>query len=161
LPSDSEKKYEEISKSTLLVYLYLLKKRRNCGVREIQRALGFSSSSSAHYHLEKLVQEDILTRDLYGNYKIKYGAKVELINRFFVIHGFLLPKPLIYATITTIMCLLYMSIFWNLLTPTVILALLPGVLASGIFWYDTVKTWLSLPSFKNDRSITAKNRSNM
>jgi hypothetical protein len=161
LPSNSGKKYGEIPRSTLLVYLYLVRKRRGCGVREIQRALGFSSSSSAYYHLEKLVHEDILTRDSYGNYKVKYGTRVELMNRFIVIHGVMLPKPLIYATVTTTMCLFCVSLFWNTIALTIILALLPGVVASGIFWYDAVKTWSSLPSFKNDRSTTTKNRSNV
>jgi predicted DNA-binding transcriptional regulator len=44
----NEDKQEENSGNTLRVYWYILKKRENCGVREVQRALGFSSSSSAH-----------------------------------------------------------------------------------------------------------------
>jgi hypothetical protein len=46
------------------------------------------------------------------------------------------------------MCILFLAYFWRFLTSTVVLALLPGIVASVIFWYDTVKVWESLPSFK-------------
>ena len=150
LPSGDEKESVDISGSTLLVYYYLLKNGQECGVREIQRALGFSSSSSAHYHLEKLAHKGILTKDAYGNYKINDEVKVRLIERFFVFHGHMFPKQLLYAATTTSMCLFFTLFFWNSLTLTVILALLPGVVASGILWYDAAKLWSSLPSFKKD-----------
>jgi hypothetical protein len=151
----------EISKSTLLVYFYILRKREACGVREVQRALGFSSSSSAHYHLEKLVDQGFLAKDPYGNYRINQKAKVKVLSRFLIIRGFPLPKQLIYAAVTTAMCLSFVAFFWVSLTSTAVLALLPGVVASGIFWYETVKVWSSLPSFRNDRSMSVKNRSNV
>ena len=77
LCATNDHEQEEISGSTLRVYWYLLKKRENCGVREIQRALGFSSSSSAHYHLEKLVDKGLLTRDRYGGYSVNARQKQE------------------------------------------------------------------------------------
>jgi predicted transcriptional regulator len=142
------KKQEEISKTTLLVYWYLLRKRQGCGVREIQRALGFSSSSTAHYHLEKLTHRGLVIKDSYGNYKINDKAKVELINAFVFVKGFVFPKQILYAATTSIMCALFVMFFWKTLTLTVILALSPGIVASAIFWYDAVKIWQSLPSFK-------------
>jgi hypothetical protein len=143
-----EKGFVEVSGNTLLVYFFLLKKRQTCGVREIQRALGFSSSSSAYYHLEKLVQRGVLIKDLHGNYRINEEMKVRLFDRFFVVHGFVFPKQLLYAVVTTIMCLSFVLLLRNSLTLTVVLALLPGFVASGIFWYDAAELWLSLPSFK-------------
>jgi len=150
LPSGEEKKSVDISGNTLLVYYYLLKNGQEHGVREIQKALGFSSSSSAHYHLEKLIHKGILTKDAYGNYRINEETKVRLIERFFIFHGHMFPKQLIYASGTTSMYLFFMLFFWDSLTMTVILALLPGVMASGILWYDAAKLWSSLPSFKKD-----------
>jgi hypothetical protein len=150
LPSGDEKESVDISGNTLLVYYYLLKNGQECGVREIQRALGFSSSSSAHYHLEKLARKGILAKDAYGNYRINDEVKVRLIERFFVFHGRMFPKQLLYAAATTSMCLFFTLLFWNSLTLTIILALLPGIVASGILWYDAAKLWSSLPSFKRD-----------
>ena len=144
----TNKKQEEISRSTLLVYWYLLRKRQGCGAREIQRALGFSSSSTAHYHLEKLTHKGFLIKDSYGHYKINDKAKVELINAFIFVKGLVFPKQLLYALATSIMCALFVTFFWKTLTLTVILALSPGIVASVIFWYDAVKIWRSPPSFK-------------
>jgi len=143
-----DKELVEISGNTLRVYFYLFKRRQTCGVREIQRALGFSSSSSAHYHLEKLASKGVLTKDLYGNYRISEQTRVKLIDRFYVVRGVVLPKQVVYASATSVMCMLFLLLFWNSLTLTVVLALLPGVVASGILWYDAGRLWSSLPSFK-------------
>lgn len=148
LPFGRGKETAEISKTTLLVYFYVLRKRESCGVREVQRALGFSSSSSAHYHLEKLVDRGVVTKDSYRNYRVNQKARVKMISHFLVIGGFPLPKQLIYAAVTTTMCVFAVAFFWVSLTLTVVLALLPGVVASGIFWYEAVKMWSSFPSFK-------------
>lgn len=148
LRSSREKESVDVSKNSLLVYFYLLRKRRSCGVREVQRALGFSSSSSAHYHLEKLLGQGILTKDAYGNYSVNQNAKVAMANRFFVFYGFPFPKQLIYASMTTVMCLVFSLFFWSSLTLIAVLALLPGAAASVIFWYETVEIWLRLPSFR-------------
>ena len=148
LSSNDKKEFVDISGNTLLVYFYFLRSGQTCGVREIQRALGFSSSSSAHYHLEKLANKGVLAKDSYGNYRINEQAKIRLIDRFFVVHGLLFPKQLIYAAVTTSMCLFFTLLLWNSLTLTVILALLPGAVASGILWYDSARLWSSLPSFK-------------
>ena len=161
LLSGDEKEYADISGNTLLIYFYLLRKRQSCGVREVQKAFGFSSSSSAHYHLEKLANKGILTKDSYGNYKINKSKKVGLLNLFVIIHGYMFPKQLIYAILTTTMCLLFLAFFWNPLKLTILLALLPGIVASGIFWYDTAKLWSSLPSFKKKRSTLSEERSNV
>ena len=148
MPFGRGRKNAEISRSTLLVYFYVLRKRGSCGVREVQRALGFSSSSSAHYHLEKLLDQGVLTKDSYGYYRINQNSKIGMVSSFLIIRGFPLPKQLVYATGTTAMCLFFVAFFWGSLTSTAVLALLPGVVASGIFWYETVKIWSSLPSFK-------------
>lgn len=145
---NNKKEQVEISGNTLLVYWYLLRRRQGCGVREIQRALGFSSSSTAHYHLEKLACKGILTKDSYGNYKINDKVRLGVINPFVFVRGFVFPKQLLYAVATTIMCVFFVASFWKFLTLTIILALSPGIVASGIFWYETAKLWLSLPSFK-------------
>jgi hypothetical protein len=138
----------EISGSTLLVYWYMFKKGNGCGVREVQRALGFSSSSTAHYHLEKLEYRGLLVKDSYGNYVVNTKVKVGVVSPFIFVHGFVFPRQLTYASASTVVCIFFLAFFWKFLTSTVILALLPGVMASGIFWYETVRLWASLPSFR-------------
>ena len=143
-----DKELVEISGNTLRVYFYILKSGQTCGVREIQRALGFSSASSAHYHLEKLANKGVLSKDLYGNYRINDRTHVKLIDRFYIVRGVIFPKQVVYASATSIICALFLLLLRNSLTPTVALALLPGFVASGILWYDASRMWSNLPSFK-------------
>jgi hypothetical protein len=93
------------------VYWYILRKRQDCGVREVQRVLGFSSSSTAHYHLEKLVDKGILIRDSYGNYKVNDRVRVKMISPFIIVHGFAFPKQVFYAVATTLMCVFFTLFF--------------------------------------------------
>ncbi|MEM4726872.1 MAG: hypothetical protein QXD04_01275, partial [Candidatus Bathyarchaeia archaeon] len=60
----------ELKGKTLLVYMYLLKTNRpSIGVREVQRALKFSSPSVAAYHLNKL-EELGLVEGVRGEYRL-------------------------------------------------------------------------------------------
>jgi DNA-binding transcriptional ArsR family regulator len=128
--------------------LYVLKKKESCGVREIQRALGFSSSSSAHYHLEKLADKGLIVKNEYGSYQANGKVRSGAISSFVFVHGFVFPRQLLYAAATTAMNALFLTFFWNFLSSMVVLALTPGILACAIFWYETVKLWMSLPSFE-------------
>lgn len=143
-----EDKQEQISGNTLRVYLYAQRKKQSCGVREIQRALGFSSSSSAHYQLEKLADKGFLTRDEYGNYQVNTKAKTGLISPFLFVHGFMFPRQLLYAIATSVVNALFLMFFWNYLSFIILLALTPGILACLIFWFETIRLWPTLPSFE-------------
>jgi hypothetical protein len=143
-----EEKKEEISGNTLRVYWYILKKGEYCGVREIQRALGFSSSSTAHYHLEKLVDRGFLLRNNYGTYNVNSKVKTGTISHFVFVHGFVFPRQLLYAVVTTIMNIFFIVFFLGFSPSTTALALTPGILACLIFWYETVRLWPTLPSFE-------------
>lgn len=143
-----EDKQEQISGNTLRVYLYVQRKKQSCGVREIQRALGFSSSSSAHYHLEKLADKGFLSRNEYGNYQVNTKTKTGIISPFVFMHGFMFPRQLLYAIATTVVNVLFLMFFWKYLSLEVLLALTPGILACLIFWFETIRLWPTIPSFK-------------
>lgn len=51
---------------TLDVYRYVLKNRKPTGVREVQRALKFSSPRLAFYHLNKLEEAGLLKKGVDG-----------------------------------------------------------------------------------------------
>ena len=144
----NENRQEEISGNTLRVYWYILKRRENCGVREVQRALGFSSSSSAYYHLEKLADKGFLVKDKYGSYQVNSKVKTGSISPFMFVRGLIFPRQLFSALATTVMNVFFLAFFWRFLTLIVVLALTPGILACIIFWYETVKLWPSVPSFE-------------
>lgn len=149
LPSEKlseDKLSSELKGNTLSVYWYFLTRRRNpIGVREVQRALHFSSSSTADYHLKKLIGLGLIDKDSFGNYKVKRVVKVGIIGAFLFVGRFVFPKHLIYSIITSTMILLFLLSFAERLSLIVFAALLPGILATVIFWYETVTVWKHRP----------------
>jgi len=149
-----DKLFSELKGNTLSVYWYFLTRRRNpIGVREVQRALHFSSSSTADYHLKKLIGLGLIDKDSFGNYKVKRVVKVGIISAFLFIGRFVFPKHLIYSIITSAMILLFLLSFAEMLSLIVFVALLPGILATVIFWYETLTVWKRKPS----RATSSKN----
>jgi len=142
-----DKLFSELKGNTLSVYWYILTRRRNpIGVREVQRALHFSSSSTADYHLKKLIGLGLIDKDSFGNHKVKRVVKVGIISAFLFVGRFVFPKHLIYSIITSVMILLFLLSFAERLSLIVFAALLPGILATVIFWYETLTVWKRKPS---------------
>ena len=77
--------------TSLRVYLYLLTRRGPVGVREVQRALGFRSPSTARHHLERLVSLGLASRDDRG-----YRARrpTGILSGYILVAGRLVPKML-------------------------------------------------------------------
>lgn len=50
------------NKQTLTIFLFLKSQNRPLGVREIQRSLNISSVGSTHWHLQKLFENNLLTK---------------------------------------------------------------------------------------------------
>jgi predicted DNA-binding transcriptional regulator len=148
LDEGDEISHSEIAGNTLRTYWYVLMKNQECGVREIQRALNFSSSSTAHYHLEKLLDKGLLTKDTYGNYRLSRKRKIGQIDSFIILNRVVFPKQLLYAVATSVMWVFFMAFFWHSLNLAVLVALLPGILACGIFWFETARLWSRLPMFR-------------
>lgn len=145
--TDEERMLSELKGNTLLVYWYLLKKGRgSCGVREVQRVLGFSSPSSASYQLEKLRELGLVSKDQSGDYQVSRVVTAGVISAFIFFGGHAFPKYLIYASATSIMILLFITLFIHALSPMIVAALSPGTLAAAIFWYETLKVWRHRPS---------------
>ena len=67
---------EELGGITLSVYLYVIKKGKPVGPRDIMKALNLSSPSVAYRHLQKLEELDYLQKDEYGEYLAKNKARV-------------------------------------------------------------------------------------
>ena len=138
----------ELVGNTLTVYWYFLNKRNPVGVREIQRALGFSSSSTANYHLEKLRTLDLIDKDAFGNYRIKRVIRVGVLSSFLFLGKFSLPKHLLYAVITSLMIVIFALFFRAALSLLFIVALFPSIVAAVIFWYEAMSVWRNKPRFK-------------
>ena len=96
---------EALGGTALRVYLYLLTAGRPVGVRELQRALGFKSPSTARHHLERLVNLGLAERGPRGYRAVRpHGILAEyvvvsgrMIPRTFFLTGLLLGGSLAYT----------------------------------------------------------------
>ncbi|MCS7132574.1 MAG: hypothetical protein N3F65_03185 [Nitrososphaeria archaeon] len=123
---------------TLQAYLYMIRKRDAIGVRELQRALGFSSPSVAHHHLEKLREMGLISRDEVGRYRVSEKVDVGVLKMFVIIGGKLVPRFLFYAVFFTSFLLLYIWQSFPMLDPNVLAI---GCLASIFLWYEAIRLW--------------------
>jgi hypothetical protein len=101
---------EELEGITLNVYLYVVKKGKPVGPRDVMKGAHLSSPSVAYRHLQKLEDLGYLQKNKYGEYVTKNKARVR---GYVWIGRRMMPKMLVYS-------LIFMSI---LIVELVILAL--------------------------------------
>jgi DNA-binding transcriptional ArsR family regulator len=129
---------EVLKGTTLEVYRFLLKSNKPVGVRELQRALGLSSSSVAMYHLSKLEDAGLLKR-VGTNYTV---AKFLLENNV-KISRYIIPRYFFY----TLFALAVLMIELTLMRPSFlgreyVFSLAATSIFIFFFGYETLKTWL-------------------
>ena len=131
---------------TLLVYWYLIQQpSHTVGVREVQRALGFSSPSIAVHHLEKLYDLKLIVKKPTGEYVLEEEVKVGILRFFTRMGRFLVPRYLFYSILFSTMLVGYLTLcLLAQITPS-FYALMFGVVASAIFWVETVRLWRAKP----------------
>jgi len=144
-PSINEEKIEsELKGNTLRVYWVLLKSSSGIvGVREVQRSLGFSSPALAAYHLEKLKELGLVRKDN-SEYRLVREVRVGVLKQFTKIGAFMLPRYIFYAAMFTTLLIYYILQFGQVGFYSVF-ALIFGVLATAIFWYETIRAWRQKP----------------
>jgi hypothetical protein len=101
---------EELEGITLSVYLYVVRKGKPVGPRDVMKGASLSSPSVAYRHLQKLEDLGYLQKNKYGEYVTKNKARVR---GYVWIGRRMMPKMLVYS-------LIFMSI---LIVELVILAL--------------------------------------
>jgi predicted DNA-binding transcriptional regulator len=134
---DERKKVEDmLTGKTMQVYLYLLKTGKASGVREIQKALGFSSPSIAHHHLEKLLSLGIVEKDSYERYVLAKKVDIGVLGSFVNFAGITLPRLSFYAAFFSVICFAYIISNINFLD----VYALVGTAGSAIaFWFETFR----------------------
>jgi DNA-binding transcriptional ArsR family regulator len=131
---------------TLLVYWYLLQQSNHTvGVREVQRALGFSSPSIAMHHLEKLQDLNLVEKKGTGEYVLVEEIKVGILRFFTRMGRFLVPRYLFYSILLSTMLITYLILCgWSQILPS-FYAVMFGLIASVIFWIETIRLWRAKP----------------
>lgn len=67
----------ELEGLTLTVYLYVAKKGKPVGPRDVTKGTNLSSPSVAYRHLQKLEDADYLVKNEYGEYTVKKKAPIK------------------------------------------------------------------------------------
>lgn len=131
---------------TLLVYWYLLQQpSHTVGVREIQRALGFSSPSIAMHHLEKLQDLGLIRKKGTGEYVLEGEVKVGILKLFTRMGRFLVPRYLFYSVLFSAMLTAYLILcVIGQIFPS-FYAVMFGLIAVIIFWVETFRLWRAKP----------------
>jgi DNA-binding transcriptional ArsR family regulator len=144
---DSDTVLESVLKGkTLQVYWYIVSQSsQSVGVRQVQRALSFSSPSIAVHHLEKLQDLGLVHKSGTGEYLLEREVKVGILKFFTRMGRFLVPRYLFYSVFFSTMLSAYLILcIATQLTPNFYTVTF-GALAMLIFWVETVRQWKERP----------------
>ena len=130
---------------TMSVYALLIS-QGELGVREVQRELGFSSPSLALHHLAKLVELDLVKKDVHGNYTVSRTVRVGSLSLFIKLGSRLLPRFLFLGTLFTAMLIVYMAFFFSW-PPTGgdLMFLVMSIIAILVVFHESRRIWLLKP----------------
>ena len=128
------------------VYWLLLKSGRPMSVREVQRALHFSSPSVANHHLEQLRELGLMQKQHSdGNYSLVSEIKIGVLRHFVKLGRLLFPRYFFYAVFSTISYIIYLVLLSQAFTQENLFILLFGAIVSAIFWYEAIRVWSLRP----------------
>lgn len=128
------------------VYWFLLKNGNPASVREVQRALHFSSPSVAHHHLEQLRELGLVEKQEVGGHYVLVGdVKIGVFRHYVKLGKLLFPRYFFYAAFSTTFFLAYLLLFVQSLTRESIFGILFGAIVCAIFWYEAYRVWSMRP----------------
>ena len=128
------------------VYWVLLKTGQPMSVREVQRALHFSSPSVAHHHLEQLRELGLVQKeDVGGHYLLINEVKIGVLRHFVKLGRLLFPRYFFYALFSTVFYLVYILFLMQSFTRENLFILLFGAAVLAIFWYEAIRVWSLRP----------------
>jgi hypothetical protein len=136
----------ELKGKTLLVYWYLLQQpTHSVGVREVQRALSFSSPSIAVHHLQKLQDLGLVEKKGTGEYVLEEEVKVGILRFFTRMGHFLVPRYLFYSVLFTTMLTMYLVLCYIGQIMPSFYAMIFGGIALLVFWVEAIRLWRARP----------------
>ncbi len=128
------------------VYWYLLKSGTPQSVREVQRALRFSSPSVANHHLEQLRELGLVEKqELGGHYFLVGDVKIGVLRHYVKLGKLLFPRYFFYAVFSTTFYLAYLLLFVQSFTQDTLFGITFGAVVCVIFWYEAARVWSMRP----------------
>ncbi|MCL2288061.1 MAG: hypothetical protein FWC33_02615 [Candidatus Bathyarchaeota archaeon] len=128
------------------VYWFILKKGEPVGVREVQRALHFSSPSIANHHLEQLCELGLVAKqDVGGQYVLVGEVKIGVLRHYVKLGKLMFPRFFFYALFSTVFYLAYITILMTAFNRDNLFIAIFGAIVCGIFWYEAYRVWKMRP----------------
>ncbi|RLE98280.1 MAG: hypothetical protein DRJ63_07935 [Thermoprotei archaeon] len=122
----------KLGDTTLKVYLTLLRHGKAMSIAEVQKALGFRSPGTAHYHLERLVDLNLAKR-VPGGYVAQPNLPRRVAMMYIILRKILLPRHIPHAVFFTVFLLSYLMLNIDSLDPSILIILaIPTIL----YWLD-------------------------
>ena len=147
MPFEDERKLEfELRGKAWKVYWLLLKRGCPMSVREVQRALHFSSPSVAQHHLDRLCELGLVQKQSAGgSYVLTSDAKIGVLRHFVKLGRLLFPRYFFYAIFSTTFYIIYLAVLMENLSRENLFIAFFGAIVSAIFWYEAARIWWSKP----------------
>jgi len=146
LPAEDETRLEfELRGKAWKVYWLLLKRDSPMSVREVQRALRFSSPSVAQHHLERLRELGLVQQKTAGGYFLVSKVKVGVLRHFVKFGRLMFPRYFFYAVFSTTLYVIYLTIFMQGFSRESLFITLFGAVVSIILWYEAIRMWSLKP----------------
>jgi DNA-binding transcriptional ArsR family regulator len=124
------------------VYWYLLKNGNPAGIREVQRALHFSSPSIAFHHLEQLRELGLVEKQEIGGHYVLVGeVKIGVLRHYVKLGKLLFPRYFFYALFSTLFFGLYLLLMVHSFTRDNLFIIAFGTIICTVFWYEAYRVW--------------------
>ena len=131
--------------TTLRVYWHLIRSGKPTTTRRLQRSLGLSSPSVASYHLEKLMDMDLVKKNVSGDYELKKTVSLEVMNSFVRVSRLMIPRYMFYTTFFFTLLIVFTVGYASSLSQQGVFALVFGVSGLVITGYETWRQWRLKP----------------
>jgi DNA-binding transcriptional ArsR family regulator len=129
------------------VYWFLLKNGNPVSVREVQRALHFSSPSVANHHLEQLRELGLVEKqEIGGHYVLVSEVKIGVLRHYVKLGKLLFPRYFFYALFSTVFYAAYLLFLVQdfFLRENLFITVF-GAIVIAIFWYEAYRVWTMRP----------------
>lgn len=124
------------------VYWFLLKNGQPAGVREVQRALHFSSPSIAFHHLEQLKELGLVEKqEVGGHYALVGEVKIGVLRHYVKLGKLLFPRFFFYALFSTVFYVSYLALMVHSFSRDNLFIISFGFIVCSIFWYEAYRVW--------------------
>jgi len=128
------------------VYWFLLKTGKPVSVREVQRALHFSSPSVANHHLEQLRELGLVQKqEIGGHYLLVSEVKIGVLRHYVKLGKLLFPRYFFYAVFSTVFYVAYLLFLFQGFTRENLFIISFGAIVCAVFWYEAYRVWAMRP----------------